>query len=118
MSSPFVIFDTGSGGFATGDRIALEADGRFRLEGRADKVVKVGEKRLDLAAMESQLRGHAWVAEAALTTVGRGGELRVAAAIVPTERGWDAIRETGRQAFRRTLPRSAWAPATRRRSCR
>ncbi len=113
VSSPFVSFDTGSGGFATGDRIALQADGRFRLEGRADKVVKVGEKRLDLAAMESQLRGHAWVAEVALTTIGREGEPRVAAAIVPTEHGWDAIRRSGRQAFHRALRASLaehWDP--------
>jgi len=99
VSSPFVSVDAGGEGFATGDRIALELDGRFRLEGRADRVVKVGEKRLDLVRMESQLRGHSWVDEVALATIDRDAEPRVAAAVVPSEEGRRVIQLEGRRAF-------------------
>jgi acyl-coenzyme A synthetase/AMP-(fatty) acid ligase len=103
VSSPVVSVDEGGEGFATGDRIALRPDGCFELEGRLDRVVKVGEKRLDLARMESQLRGHPWVTEVALVTLDREGEPRVAAALVPSERGWERLRHEGRRAFGRAL---------------
>jgi acyl-CoA synthetase (AMP-forming)/AMP-acid ligase II len=103
VRSPFVSTDHDGGGFATGDRIALAGDGRFRLEGRADRVVKVGEKRLDLMQMESRLRGHPLVADAALTTVERDGEPRVAAALVPTDAGWELLGGEGLRALGRAL---------------
>jgi acyl-coenzyme A synthetase/AMP-(fatty) acid ligase len=103
VRSPFVSIDGGDEGFATNDRVELLPDGRFSLRGRADRVVKVGEKRLDLGRMESQLLGHAFVDEIALTTVERSGAPRVAAAVVPSERGWAAIASGGRFAFGRAL---------------
>jgi acyl-CoA synthetase (AMP-forming)/AMP-acid ligase II len=113
VSSPFVSVDETGEGFATGDGISLRPNGCFQLEGRLDRVVKVGEKRLDLARMESQLRGHPCVAEVALATIDRDTELRVAAAVVPTERGWERIRLEGRLAFVRALRASLtenWDP--------
>ena len=103
VSSPFVSADESGAGFTTGDRITLHPDGSFQLEGRSDRVVKVGEKRLDLAQMESQLRGHPWVANVALTTLDRDDELRVAAAVVPTGKGWRVLRGKGRRSFVRAL---------------
>lgn len=113
VRSPFVSVNGGSDGFATSDRVSLRADGRFSLEGRADRMVKVGEKRLDLGRMESQLRGHAFVEEISLTTVDRNGAPRVAAAVVPSERGWEAIAREGRLGFGRALRAElgdAWDP--------
>ena len=113
VRSPFVSVVSGEESFSTGDRIQLLADGRFELAGRADRVVNVGEKRLDLAQMESQLRGHAWVDEVALATIEKGDELRVAAAIVPSEAGTTALEEGGRRTFsvelRRDLAKD-WDP--------
>lgn len=103
VRSPFVSGDASALGFETGDRITLLAGGRFRLEGRADRVVKVGEKRLDLVQMESRLRAHRLVAELTLATIERDGELRVAAAVVPSERGWSLLRSEGRRAYGRAL---------------
>ena len=113
VASPFVSVDTGGEDFATGDRVKLRPDGRFELAGRADRVVKVGEKRVNLDRMESQLRGHAWVQEVALTLVDRDTDLRVAAAIVPTEEGMQHIRERGRSGLSRGLRASlsgSWDP--------
>lgn len=50
--------------FATSDRVELSADGSFRLLGRGDRIVKVEEKRLSLAALEALLAEHPRVAEA------------------------------------------------------
>jgi acyl-coenzyme A synthetase/AMP-(fatty) acid ligase/3-hydroxymyristoyl/3-hydroxydecanoyl-(acyl carrier protein) dehydratase len=113
VSSPFVSVDTGAQGYATGDRVVLRADGRFELVGRADRVVKVGEKRLNLDRMESQLRSHAWVQDVALGLIDRDTDLRVAAAVVPTEEGMEHIRERGRSGLSRGLRASlagAWDP--------
>ncbi len=113
VRSPFVSVDAGANGFATGDRIALHADGSFRLEGRSDHVVKVGEQRLDLTRMETQLRSHAGVEEAAIVTIEREAGLRVAATIVPSKVGWRQIGHDGPRAFVRSLGASlagAWDP--------
>ncbi len=85
-------------GFAMGDRARVHADGRFSLEGRADRVLKIGEKRLSLPDMEERLHEHAFVAAAALLPLERSGETRVAAAVVLSGRGRAALRERGRRA--------------------
>jgi acyl-CoA synthetase (AMP-forming)/AMP-acid ligase II len=113
VSSPLVSVEESGEGFATGDRIELLADGRFRLGGRSDQIVKVGEKRLDLTRMASQLRGHEWLEEAALTTIDRESEQRVAAVVVASERGADVLRSEGRRAFTRDLREAlagSWDP--------
>lgn len=51
--------------YATADRARLE-DGALRLLGRADRIVKLEEKRLSLTAMENLLARHGRVAEARL----------------------------------------------------
>jgi acyl-coenzyme A synthetase/AMP-(fatty) acid ligase/3-hydroxymyristoyl/3-hydroxydecanoyl-(acyl carrier protein) dehydratase len=122
VRSPFVSVGSPDG-FSTGDRIALHDEGRFELLGRADRVVKIGERRLDLTRMESQLRGQEWVEDVALTTLQREIEEpdteradpteRVAAVVVPSRQGWALIRDSGRRAFSSGLRSSladAWDP--------
>jgi acyl-coenzyme A synthetase/AMP-(fatty) acid ligase len=82
-----------------GDRVELAPDGRFALLGRADRVVKVGEKRLSLPEMESALRAHALVEEAALLPLEQAGETRVGAAVVLSEAGRSALAREGRRAL-------------------
>ena len=87
--------------------------GVFVLLGRADRVVKIGERRLDLTRMERLLRAQVGVDEVALTTLQRDSDdpdrdsieaqERVAAIVVPSEKGWAMIRESGRRAFRNGL---------------
>jgi acyl-CoA synthetase (AMP-forming)/AMP-acid ligase II len=57
--------------FPTGDRAewARAEERVFRLLGRADRIVKLEEKRLSLTAMESLLCAHPRVAEAKLTVL-------------------------------------------------
>ncbi len=100
VRSPFVSVGDGGTGFAMGDRIAFlgEVGGRFQLQGRMDRVAKVGEKRLDLAAMESDLRGHPLLDDVALVALDR-----VAAVCVPSTRGRALLESEGRRAFGRAL---------------
>ena len=85
--------------FTMGDLADVAADGRFALAGRGDRVVKIGEKRLSLPEMESRLRAHPFVSEAALLALERSeGEPRVAAAVVLAEPGRAALAELGRRA--------------------
>jgi 3-hydroxymyristoyl/3-hydroxydecanoyl-(acyl carrier protein) dehydratase len=113
VRSPFVSVDSGEKGFATGDRISIHADGSFALEGRSDHIAKIGEKRLDLTRMASELRARPSVEEVALATIDRDAELRVAATIVPSEEGWELIRREGERSFIRVLRTclaDAWDP--------
>jgi acyl-coenzyme A synthetase/AMP-(fatty) acid ligase len=82
-----------------GDAISSVEAGVFRLGERVDRVVKVGEKRLALPEMEARLREHGFVDDARLVLVDRGGEMRVAAAVVPSAGGWAALAREERRAL-------------------
>jgi acyl-coenzyme A synthetase/AMP-(fatty) acid ligase len=102
VRSPFV--SSADGSFATGDRAAFTDEGELVLLGRADRVIKVGEKRLALPDMEAQLRAHVAVRDAALLVLEKkNGDLRVAAVVVPTAAAWDAVAVDGRRALARLL---------------
>ncbi|HTO06231.1 MAG TPA: AMP-binding protein [Myxococcota bacterium] len=79
-----------------GDRAEL-VPGGFQLLGRADRIVKVGEKRLALPEMESQLRAHPWVADAALLAFDVSGDARVGAVLALSDSGEAALAERGRR---------------------
>jgi 3-hydroxymyristoyl/3-hydroxydecanoyl-(acyl carrier protein) dehydratase len=109
VRSPFVsVGEPSAGGllrFCMGDRARLAADGSFLLLGRADRVAKVGEKRVSLGDMERDLETHACVDEAALAVLEQGSEPRVHAALVPSPEGRQALRRGGPRALRLELQR-------------
>jgi acyl-CoA synthetase (AMP-forming)/AMP-acid ligase II len=82
-----------------GDRVELLGAGSFRLLGRADRIVKIGEKRLALPEMESHLRSHPWVADAALLAFDSLGDARVGAVVALSDSGQTALAERGRRAL-------------------
>ena len=49
-----------------GDAAELLPDGRFRLKGRLDRIVKIEGKRISLPELEHALRQHPWVLDAAV----------------------------------------------------
>jgi acyl-coenzyme A synthetase/AMP-(fatty) acid ligase len=105
VTSPFVSggerVGAGRTRLATGDRAEPAPGGGFRLRGRADRVVKIAEKRLSLSDMESRLREHPAVEDVALVLVEGAGEPRVGAVVVLTR----ASRERYAGGGRRTLGR-------------
>jgi len=64
------------------DRLAVEADGRFRLVGRSDDLVKVAGKRGSMAEVTRLLRSLPGVEDAAVFQPEDGGAGRLAAFIV------------------------------------
>lgn len=80
----------------TADAVELFEDG-FELLGRIDRIVKLGDKRISLVAIEQDLQRHHWVADAyvALHT----DKQRVAAWLALNEEGIEFLRENGRKAL-------------------
>jgi len=91
--------------FVMGDRVEILDDGTFLLLGRADRIVKVGDKRLSLPAMERDLVAHPRIDEAALVVLERCADPRVHAAIVLDEAGRRELREGGRRHMSESLSR-------------
>ena len=77
------------------DAVSLLDDGRFRLEGRLDRIVKLEGKRLALPEMERRLEVHPWVASAAVVLLGNVS--RLGAVVVPTPAGQSALNTYGRR---------------------
>ncbi|MFM0201283.1 AMP-binding protein [Paraburkholderia fungorum] len=89
----------------TDDKIAFDADGRFRLQGRLDRVLKLDGKRVSLPELEARLALHPYVAEAALVPLAGASRERVGAVVALTEAGSDALRGEGRVLLAKTLRR-------------
>lgn len=109
VTSPYVsageTLADGRGRTLMGDRVEVAGDGSFLLRGRADRVVKVGEKRLALPEMESALEGHPYVAEAALLVREQAGVGRVHAVVAASDEGRAALARDGRRGFGAELTR-------------
>jgi acyl-coenzyme A synthetase/AMP-(fatty) acid ligase/3-hydroxymyristoyl/3-hydroxydecanoyl-(acyl carrier protein) dehydratase len=86
----------------TADAVEIEADGRFRLLGRLDRIVKLEEKRISLPQLEQALLGHDWVSDVRLGVIhGRRAYLGALLALSP--RGVHALRNQGRRALTEAL---------------
>lgn len=86
----------------TADAARIEADGRFELLGRLDRIVKLEEKRISLPMLEHALVNHDWVAEARLGVVNEN-RASLGALLVLSPSGLFALREHGRRALTQTL---------------
>lgn len=104
-SSPFILTSDGQRRTPLDDRGRVLPDGRFQISGRADRIVKVAEKRLSLDDMERRLAQHPAVARVALTVLDRGDRQAVAAAIVLTPAGATELKASGSLALQAALRR-------------
>ncbi len=84
------------------DGIELMLDGRFRLLGRLDRVVKIEEKRLSLAEMEARLAVHPWVEAAAVMPL-RGRRQSIGVAIVLNGAGKNRLDAEGKRSVTQAL---------------
>ncbi len=82
-----VAFDPASGNVASGQT-------RFRLLGRADRVIKVEGKRISLDRVETHLRHHDWV-EQAVALLPNESDHRLGAIVVLTPQGQHHLQEQG-----------------------
>lgn len=81
----------------TSDRVEATADG-FRLLGRADRIVKIEERRVSLDAIEQALIASGLLAEARVTVL-HGPRASVAAAVVPNREGATVLQRDGKRAL-------------------
>ena len=98
VQSPFA----GAGWQRLADRVEGSGDG-FVLRGRADRIVKIEEKRISLDAIEAALRAGGLVREARVVTAPSAGRQVLAAFVVPTEAGQALLDGEGRAAMSRAL---------------
>ncbi|MEW6343998.1 MAG: AMP-binding protein [Paraburkholderia sp.] len=89
----------------TDDEAAFDSDGRFRLLGRLDRVIKLDGKRLSLAELETRLAQHPFVAQVAVTRLAGASRERAGAVVVLSEAGNEALRANGRVALVKILRR-------------
>lgn len=94
----------------TSDRVRADADGSFVLLGRADRIVKIEEKRVSLSAIECRLSESPLLVDQRVLTLTAGKGVRVAAVVAPSDTGRALLAAHGRRAFNEVL--RAWLADT------
>lgn len=84
-----------------GDRARHTVQGRFLLLGRADRIVKVMEKRVSLDALEHHLQQHEGVQTARVLLL--PNQDRLAAVVVPNANGHALLQHHGKRHFTEQL---------------
>ncbi len=80
----------------TADGANLQADGRFELLGRLDRIVKLEENRISLPMLEQALAQHPWVADARFGVV-QDKRAYLGALVALNDAGLHALRNKGRR---------------------
>lgn len=88
----------------TADAVELQADGRFILRGRLDRIIKLEEKRIALPMLEQALSSHEWLSDARLGVV-QQGRAYLGALVALSPAGLHALRNQGRKTVTATLRR-------------
>lgn len=93
-----------TGWFTTADRVAeMSPDGRFALLGRADRIVKLEEKRVSLTAIEQCLAQSPWVSTARALVLPGAPRTELGAVVALNAVGRAALGEQGKLAINRAL---------------
>ncbi|MFT3761470.1 MAG: AMP-binding protein [Pseudoxanthomonas sp.] len=100
ISSPHLPPD--AGWWRSEDRAEGDGRGGFRLLGRADRIVKIEERRVSLDALERALAAHPGVREARVLALD-GARSVLAAVVATTGEGGSRLQALGRRGFARQL---------------
>lgn len=84
--------------WSTSDRAHDAGDGRFELLGRADRIVKLEERRISLDAIQSRLQDSEWLDEVRVIAL-PGHRILLAVVGVPGDRGQALLDAEGRPAM-------------------
>lgn len=87
----------------TDDAVAFDEDGRFRLKGRLDRVVKLDGKRVSLPEIETHIAQHPYVGQAAAVVLPGAVRERLGVLIALTREGSAALLADGRVALSKIL---------------
>ncbi|WP_407333225.1 AMP-binding protein [Enterovibrio sp. 27052020O] len=82
----------------------------FLLKGRADRVVKIEEKRVSLPEIEQRLCQNPWVIDAAALVLSQDDRQVIGAAVVLSAQGWKTLNSMGQGKFKLSMRQSlrAW----------
>lgn len=92
----------GLGGIQLDDQITLVDDARFLLHGRADRIVKIEEKRLSMVELEQRLMTDPWIDEAHALVINKNRDV-VAAVVMLSQQGVEQLEAQGRNRLIRQL---------------
>ncbi|MCW5730368.1 MAG: acyl-CoA synthetase [Alphaproteobacteria bacterium] len=92
------------GWFDLADRVEVEEDGAFRLQGRADRIAKVEGKRVSLPEVEACALALPWIAAIAVAQPEASGRLGAVARL--TQSGREELERLGKFRFEQMLRRS------------
>jgi acyl-coenzyme A synthetase/AMP-(fatty) acid ligase len=81
---------------------AAAVEGGFELRGRADRIIKIAEKRVSLTAVEAALRASPLIADLRLVPLAEPRE-QLGVVAVPSEAGWQLHDEQGKRALASAL---------------
>jgi len=95
LLSPYLI---DSAPFILDDEIQMVDEGRFKLLGRTDRIVKVEEKRLSLNGLEQQLNNSKWVDDSHTMLFVEKRD-KIAATLVLSQKGIELLTQQGRSAL-------------------
>lgn len=87
---------------AMADRVEADTAGGFHLRGRADRIVKVEERRVSLTGLERALAACPDVADVRVVLL-QGARAELGATIVPSAAGMRRLRDEGRGALVQAL---------------
>ncbi|MEQ1531741.1 MAG: AMP-dependent synthetase, partial [Methylococcales bacterium] len=99
LASPYLAADSL---FQLDDNISFLTDDRFMLHGRADRIVKIEEKRLSLTELEQRLLAVSWINEAHALVLTKHRDL-VAVVLVLNEAGTQLLAKRGRNQLLKEL---------------
>lgn len=99
LNSPYLPTNTY---YSLDDQITLLKDGRFSLNGRADRIAKIEEKRLSLVEVEKRLVTLSWIDEAYAFVISKKREV-VAVAVALNKEGVRYLSVQGRSHLIRQL---------------
>lgn len=85
--------------YQTSDQCACLSERTFMLKGRADRIVKIEEKRISLTEVERRLCELDWIEEAAVLPLEETNRLILAAVITLSENGKKTIDDLGKGKF-------------------
>ncbi|MGF1728718.1 AMP-binding protein [Photobacterium kasasachensis] len=85
--------------YQTSDQCQCLTENTFMLKGRADRIVKIEEKRISLTDVEHRLCQLAWIEEAAVLPLEETQRLSLVAVITLTPSGHELMAEIGKGKF-------------------
>ncbi len=95
VSSSYTI----AGSHVMGDTVTMLSDGRFRLEGRADNIIKIEEKRLSTHDMAGRCQELGWFEEVRFIVLKTSRKEMIGVVAILTEAGKNMLAEQGKIGF-------------------